>query len=272
MRKGVAFSRPGHPAVQQRAPVEWVRRQAHPMFFRLTAVFSIALALAGCQPYSRSVTGFSSTDKKTLYDFRSEKVAAILPAPATAHKLLSAAFPSYASELRDCKPGQTLAAILGAAEGSFTAAGVKQTAYLVDAGECGTTPRAATRRMLVFGGEKLAANVEAPIGSAILGVYDLDGDRKHEVLLEDGGAGSGEIIKVARLVEFDKDKLATVEDFGRIYDNACAAPGEARSIRASLVYYLPPPPGQKPRFTVELYRAPCPAKGQKPEWQRVSGK
>jgi hypothetical protein len=242
------------------------------MFFRLTIVFFIVLALAGCQHYSRSVTGFSSSDKKILYDFRSENVAASLPAPATAHKLLSAAFPSYVSELRGCKPGQTFATILGAAEGSFTAAGMKQTAYLVDAGECGTTASAATRRLLVFTGSQLAANVEVPLGSAILGVYDLNGDGKQEVLLEDGGAGSGEAIKVARLIEFDKDKLATVEDFGQVYDNACAAPGDARSIRASLVYYLPPPPGQRPRFTVELYRAQCPAEGQKPEWRRVSGK
>jgi len=64
----------------------------------------------------------------------------------------------------------------------------------------------------------------------------------------------------------------TVEDFGQIYDDTCDTDVASKSISASVVYYLPPPAGQKPRFTVEPYRAPCPAKGHEPQWTRVSGK
>ena len=246
------------------------------MFFRLTILLSLLVALAGCkrESYSRSISGFSSTDKKVLYDFRTEPIAPSLPDAATTRRVLSSLYPSHVSDLRECKSGQrhqTAATVHGAAEGSFTAAGLKQAVYLVTAAECGLRPTIATRRLLVFTGGTLTANVEAPIGQTILGVYDLNGDRKHELLLEDGGSGPGEIIKVAKLLEFDKDKLATVEDLGQIYDNACATSAGTPSLRASLVYYFPPPAGQKPRFTVELYRAPCPAAGEKPQWTRVAG-
>jgi hypothetical protein len=186
--------------------------------------------------------------------------------------VLSSAFPSYISDPGQCKPAQprqVVASVLGAVEGSFTAAGLKQTAYLVAAAECGPPSAIATRRLLVFTAGALTANVEAPIGQAILGAYDLDGDRKQELLLEESGIGSGEIIRVARLVEFDKDKLATVEDFGRIYDNTCDAGVPSKSVRASVLYYLPPPAGQKARFIVELYRAACPPAGQAKQWARV---
>jgi hypothetical protein len=247
------------------------------MFFRLAILLSLLATLPACkrESYSRSISGFSSADKKVLYDFRTAPVAPSLPGAVTTRKVLSAVFPSYVSDARECKPEQPrqiLPQIRGAAEGSFTAPGLKQTVYLVAVTECGLPLAITTRRLAVFTAGTPTANVEAPSGSAILGVYDLDGDRKHELLLEDSGTGPGEIIRVAKLLEFDKDKLATVEDFGQIYDNACATSDGGKSLSASVVYYLPPPAGQKPRFIVELYRAPCPSKGQQPQWTRASGK
>ncbi|MGB9105741.1 MAG: hypothetical protein WCC59_13355, partial [Terriglobales bacterium] len=107
------------------------------MFSRLAIVVALLLALAGCnwEPYSRSNSGFSSLDKKILYDFRPHEPAAEPGVDAaTTRKILSAVFPSYLSALRACKagpeanaPGQIVPAIRGAAEGSFTAAGLKQT-------------------------------------------------------------------------------------------------------------------------------------------------
>lgn len=92
------------------------------------------------------------------------------------------------------------------------------------------------------------------------------------MLLKDEQAAKETRFEVAQLVEFDRNKLTTVEDFGQIYSGTCDTNQASKSISASVVYYLPPPAGQKPRFTVELYRAPCPAKGQQPQWARVSGK
>ena len=252
------------------------------MLFRLAIVVAFLLALAGCdrEPYSRSNSGFSSLDKKILYDFRPHEPAADAEVDAaTTRKILSAVFPSYLSAIRECQagpeanpPGQIVPAIRGAAEGSFTAAGLKQTVYLIDVGECSHDPVSSTRRLVVFTAGALTANVEASMGAGNLRAYDLNGDGKNELLLQAGHTGQGEWIEVARLVEFDKDKLATVEDFGQIYDDTCDTDVASKSISASVVYYLPPPPDQKPRFTVELYRAPCPAKGQPPQWARVSGK
>jgi hypothetical protein len=252
------------------------------MLSRLAILVVALLAFAGCsrESYSRSNSGFSSLDRKILYDFRRREPAADTPVDdATARKILSPVFPSYLPSLRDCKsgpeanaPGQIVPSIRGTAEGSFTAAGLKQTVYLIDVGECSLDPVSSTRRLVVFTAGALTANLEAPAGTGSLRTYDLDADGKSELLLQGGHTGAGEWIEVARLVEFDKDKLATVEDFGQIYDDTCDTDMASRSVSASVVYYLPPPPGQKPRFTVELYRAPCPTKGQPPQWTRVNGK
>ncbi len=250
------------------------------MFLRLAIVVAFLLALPGCsrESYSRSNSGFSSLDKKVLYDFRRHEPAADAEVDtATARKILSTVFPSYLPALRACKtgfeasaPAQIVPAIRGAAEGSFTAAGLRQTVYLIDVGECSHDPVFSTRRLVVFTSGTLTANLEAPPGAGILRTYDLNVDGKNELLLQGGHTGRGEWIEGARLVEFDKDRLATVEDFGQIYDDTCDTDVASKSISASVVYYLPPPADQKPRFTLELYRAPCPAKGQEPQWTRVS--
>jgi hypothetical protein len=252
------------------------------MLSRLAIVAALLLTLAGCnrESYSRSNTGFSSLEKKILYDFRLRGPAADAEVDAaTTRKVLSAVFPSYLTAMRACKagpeanqPGQIVPAIRGAAEGSFTAAGLKQSVYLIDVGECSHDPVVSTRRLAVFTAGALTGNVEAPMGTEHLRTYDLNGDGKSELLLQGGHTGRGEWIEVARLVEFDKDKLMTVEDFGQIYDDTCDTDVASKSISASVVYYLPPPAGQKPRFTVELYRAPCPAKGRQPQWAPVGAK
>jgi hypothetical protein len=252
------------------------------MLSRLAIAVAFLLALAGCnrEPYSRSNSGFSSLDKKILYDFRPHGPAADAEVDAAStRKILSAVFPSYLPAMRACKagqeantPGQIVPTLRGAGEGAFTAAGLKQAVYLIDVGECSLDPVVSTRRLVVFTAGTLTANVEARLGTENLRVYDLNGDGKSELLLQGGHAGRGEWIEVARLVEFDKDKLAIVEDFGQIYDDTCDTDVAAKSISASVVYYLPPPAGQKPRFTVELYRAPCPAKSHEPQWTRINAK
>lgn len=252
------------------------------MLSRFAIVAALLLTLAGCnrESYSRSNTGFSSLEKKILFDFRLHRPAAEAEVDAaTTRKVLSAVFSSYLTAMRACKagpeanaPGQIVPAIRGAAEGSFTAAGLKQNVYLIDVGECSHDPVVSTRRLVVFTAGALTGNVEAPLGTEHLRAYDLNGDGKSELLLQGGHTGRGEWIEVARLVEFDKDTLMTVEDFGQIYDDTCDTDVASKSISASVMYYLPPPAGQKPRFTVELYRAPCPAKGRQPQWAPVGGK
>lgn len=249
------------------------------MSSRFVIFLSLIVVLAGCkrESYSRSSSGFSSLDKKLLYDFRNQPAKPAQLDATTSGKVLSAVFPSYLSNRRQCKAGaatpgagQIAPALRGAAEASFTAAGLKQTSYLMDTGECGQNPAATTRRLVIFTAGEVTANVQLPFGDAILGTYDLDGNGKHELLLEGGQAGPGGLIQTASLVEFDKDKLVTVEDLGQVYDDACGTTQPSKSVTARVVYYLPPPAGMKPRFTVELYRAPCPVSGQAMNWTRAT--
>jgi hypothetical protein len=121
----------------------------------------------------------------------------------------------------------------------------------------------------VFTSEKLTTDVETGMGAAILGAYDLDGDGKNELLLEGGGKGAGERAAIAKLVEFQKDTLETVEDLGEVYSDPCELALHDQPLTARVFYYLPPPKGQKARFTVEVYRAPCPVNGKDPQWTRA---
>lgn len=244
-------------------------RAAAPIFF-LPALACLAMALTGCnrEPYSRSGTGFSALDKKVLYDFRNLPPAPPAIDETTKAKVISAAM--HAASVPNCRP-ESSAQIGGSADGSFTAAGLKQAVYLVEVGRCEREAEP-VRRLVVFTAGAFTAKADVTWSDAILGTFDLNADHKNELLLGGGRVDQGQVIRIAKLVVFDKDRLATVEDFGQIYDDTCGTTLAAKSMTASVVYDLPPPPNQKPRFTVELYRAECPVQGRPPRWERVSGR
>jgi len=119
--------------------------------------------------------------------------------------------------------------------------------------------------------QKLAPALAANGANQVLTVSDVNRDGRNEYLLGGSRSVQGQTTRSAVLVTFDKDKPITVEDFGQVYDDNCQTNFDSKSITASVLYYLPPPPNGKPRFNVELYRAPCPAASQQSNWQRVSG-
>jgi len=119
--------------------------------------------------------------------------------------------------------------------------------------------------------QKLAPALAANGANQVLAVADVNRDGKQEYLLGGSRSVQGQITRSAVLVILDKDKPFTMEDFGQVYDDNCQTNFESKAITASVIYFLPPPPNGKPRFNVELYRAACPAPGQQPDWQRVSG-
>jgi len=260
------------------------------MIFR-HAIILIALALLACnrEPYSRSNSGMSALDKKVLYDFR----GTVLPAPprldaTTERRVLGAA-------LRDrfvkCPSGQqpgVLPHIAAAAAGSFTAAGAKETAYLVQVGACDGNPASGANRLLVFAGDRLVAAADTRYFH-ILKTYSLTGgDGGDELLLAGGRGRMGEINTDAALVRFDKNALATVENFGSVYHDLCGmfrgASEQARKdlvakgfdpiMDALVISYLPRPDRRTPPFVAQRYRAPCPAnENEKPgNWVRVGEK
>jgi hypothetical protein len=257
------------------------------MFNRAVLIVALA-ALSGCQPYSRSTGGVSALDKQVLYDFRNPA----LPAPppldeATQRRVLSAVSLKYYDDPAQCRAGNhssgnTVLRAIGAAHGSFTAPGAKETVYLVEVARCGEKRASPTNRLLVFAGDHMAAAAETRY-SAILKTYDLDSDHVTELLLSATNARIGEVTTEASLVRFDKKALIALEDFGSVYHDSCgyfrslsaeqrklAAKGVGPVADALVISYLPRPAGQMPSFFAERYHASCPAgANQKPAgWTR----
>ncbi len=253
----------------------------------LAAAVVSCLLLVACEPYTQSNSGVSSLQKKVLYDFRDENISRPHVDPKTERGVLQSIAPHYFTRTGDCPraAGVSNAVVLriaGLSAGSFTGAGKTETAYLIDYVKCNEDPARRSNRLAVFSEDKLIAVAEVP-ELVLLKSYDLNGDGINELLLSGGVARVGEVRSSARLVQFDKAELKTVEDFGTVYDNACgmfAGAGERRRelhnggvdpiIDAVLIAYLPRPGNQMPSFTAQRFRADCPGENRPPRWTEVT--
>jgi hypothetical protein len=238
---------------------------------------ALCLSLVSCkglvEKYTRSNSGTSALEKKVLYDFR------VAPASIrhvvsrdTERQVLSAIPPASCPEA----PGQLRPAlrILSAVEGAFTYAAEHETAYLISGLPCGWPDR-----ILVFSSGKLQASADTAF-SAIAGTYDLNHDDKNELLLATQRSKDGIVDREAALVDFEKNALHPVEDFGTVYHDPCAlfvniddakrkeliVGGRSPFLEAVVFYYLPRPGQQMPSFTAERYRASC---STPTKWERL---
>lgn len=266
-----------------------------PIAFRLLGIAAVLALLASCEPYSRSNSGVSALEKKVLYDFR----AATAPAPRldqnAARKVLSSVSPQYAYQ-RDCPASisryQTpVFWISGHADGSFTAPGSRQSAYLVYRVSCGPENSGPTL-LVILSGDKLVASAEIPgtafrgssdTSAQLLKTFDLNANGTNELLLAISSVSSQNSGTTAELVEISNGKLTTIEDFGAVYHSPCEgfAPMTAQQkelrdkavepvIDAVVLWYLPQPSQQMPNFTAQRFRADCPAPGQQPQWKEIA--
>ncbi|HVF51865.1 MAG TPA: hypothetical protein VNA19_17405 [Pyrinomonadaceae bacterium] len=202
---------------------------------------------------------------QVLFDYRKDKGLARpeLP-PEELRKIYVAA---YGDEYEKLEP-----LIRSAAEGVFTEAGARQTAYLVQpnsAGEAGDAVPATGANLVIFEGEKLAANVAVGGGNfirrvnhyaSILHLSDLNGDGVNELLLGASYLNRGINISWARLVEVRDGKLKLIRDFGVIDEDTCDTERQAR-VTSGVIRATTEKGGAWPRFKVDFYRGPCPAGG-----------
>lgn len=229
-------------------------------------IATLCLTLVSCksvvEKYKVSSSGTSSVDKRELYDFRTtfQNVN-----PAVGEKTLSMLLAT--NDQPKCKSPQRPPKVAALAEGAFTYAAEKETAYLVVPWQCSTA-----NRLIVFSGDKLQAASDTNFHT-ILKTYDLNGDDKNEILLGVETTKNGVINREASLVNFEKNTLHSVEDFGIVYHDPCAAlapadeakrkqstaGGRSPFAEAVVIWYLPRPGNQMPSFTAVRYHAPCPA-------------
>jgi serine/threonine protein kinase/S1-C subfamily serine protease len=166
------------------------------------------------------------------------------------------------------------ATVTGVAEGSFTAAGVKQTAYLIDTNSGSPTDQGGPKYLAIFSGETLVADFPVPSLSLVLQTFDLNRDGINELLLGSHYTQKGEVVEWAKLVQVAQGRLRIIKDFETTYRSTCGSEAASEKvIAASAIFYPPAATGQLPDFRVDNFKAACPPEGSEvssEQWKYTS--
>lgn len=227
------------------------------------------------------------TGRRTLVDFRKERH---IPPPrisaATQRMVLSKMFRRYLNDPGQCnqnfnagnssdylaaarRAGEIVPSIYNMATGSFTAAGQQQTMYLVSVSECNASHADAfgTKRVAIFNGQQLVADLDVNFKDNIDLKTDLNGDGVDELLLTSVDTHQGVVEQMATLVNFQNRRMQVVYDFGLIVEDSCASLMPGSASKASVLYATPGLPGAMPTFTMENYQAGC---NKSRRWRLIS--
>jgi hypothetical protein len=155
--------------------------------------------------------------------------------------------------------GQIVPSILDMATGSFTVPGRPETLYAISVSECNAShaDNFGTKRIAIFAGEQLIADVDANFNSSIVRKTDLNGDGQDELLMTGGDMNQGIAIEIANLVDFKDGRFRVIEDIGTVAEDSCASGMPDSSIKASVVSIADAPAGKMPALRIDNYEASC---------------
>lgn len=213
--------------------------------------------------------------RQVLFDFRKENTRkAPKVTPATERMVLSKVFRKYLTDENKCssnfaggddylasarKAGQIVPAIGNSETGSFTAPGQVQTAYVIWVNECGAThaDNYGSKRIAIFSGQQLIADVDNDFNGSIVRKSDLNIDGIDELLVSAGDMAQGTLMEVAELVEFKDGRRRVIEDFGTVVEDSCASGFKGSSSKASVLSISDLEPGKMPKLRIDNYVASC---------------
>ena len=226
-------------------------------------------------------------DRQLLFDFRVEDEATpVKIAPATERMVLSKVFRKYLTDANRCnsqfdagetedylaaarKAGQIVPSISDVETGSFTAAGQTQTLYVIDVRECNAShaDNFGTKRVAIFSGQQLVADVDAEFARNVIRKLDLNSDGINELLMTSGDMAQGTLTEMATLVSFQNGRRQVIQDFGSVVEDSCASGFPGSTSDASVLYISDVVQAAMPKITQENYSANC---GRKRRWRLVS--
>lgn len=224
--------------------------------------------------------------KRVLVDFRlGQNGTTPSIAPATQKLVLSKVFPKYLTDdskcSRDFEPrgddrlksardaGQFAPSIVDVATGSFTAPNRTETAYVISVNECNASHADAygSKRVAIFNGQELVADVDSDFKSHVVRKTDLDGNGINELLLGSSDISQGTVTEMVSLVDFQNGRKRIIDDLGTVSEDSCASGLPGSSSRASVISISDAPPGTMPGLRMDNYQASC-RKGKR--WRFVS--
>jgi hypothetical protein len=227
-------------------------------------------------------------DRQVLLDFRIDrKISEVRIAAATQRNVLTKVFRRYLTDSNRCnseidtskgadplaearKAGQIVPSIVDMTTGSFTAPKQTQTLYVISVSECNAShaDNFGTKRVAIFSGAQLVADVDADFASSIVRKTDLNSDGIDELLMTTGDMSQGTVTEMATLVSFQGGRRRVIQDFGSVVEDSCAAEMAGSTSDASVLYISDAVPGNMPKITQENYTSSC--RGKTRKWRLVS--
>jgi hypothetical protein len=239
-------------------------------------IFIISLMLGLCIAVQAQTPVSPKAARQVLMDFRADRNTPPLKIPAATRKMvLSKLFRRYLTDDSKCNrsfegtgadplkaardAGQAVPDVVDMATGSFTAAGQVQTLYVVSVNECNAShaENFGTKRVAIFAGQQLVANVDVDFKNTILKKTDLNGDGIDELLMSAGDMHQGIVDEVAVLLEFTKGRMRVIQDLGSVVEDACPSEAPGSMSTAAVVSVIAIGPGMMPKLRVENYEKKC---------------
>ena len=230
-----------------------------------------------------------STNRQVLLDFRADNRSGMVApkiSPATERIVLSRVFRKYLKDPNKCnqqfnagnasdylaaarKAGEIVPGISAVATGSFTASGESQTLYVISVSECNAShaDNFGTKRVAIFSGQQLVADVDVDFRQSIERKTDLNGDGIDELLMSTSDMHQGVVEETAALISFQNGRVQVVQDFGFVVEDSCASLMPGSVSKAAVLYTTPGAPGAMPKLTQENYQTGC---GKSRRWRLFS--
>jgi hypothetical protein len=218
----------------------------------------------------------ASPPKQILFDFRSDKrTPPPKISPSIQRSVLSKVFRRYLTDQNRCRSdfgasgndylaaarraGQFVPSIVDTTNGSFTAAGQTQTAYLISVGECNAShaDNFGSKRLAIFAGPQLLVDLDIDFNSRILRKTDLNGDGIDELLLSASDMAQGILVETATLFTFQNGKAAVIEDFGQVSEDSCASGMPGSGVKAAMISITTASGARMPKLKIDNYESAC---------------
>jgi hypothetical protein len=214
-------------------------------------------------------------ERKLLFDVREPRQEQAPPSTEEQTKLFDMLFPqriktepcaesqSKTTIEEDLAAGRISPRLLTSIQGSFTAVGKKQTAYLIDLRECnaphGRVDRFSTVVWALVEGETVLSQTKAKYRADDVSLLDINEDGTDEIIASLSRPGrDGRYTRVSILMA-QEQKISLVEAFDskEAMHNRCSFK-ENPSLKVVVHYFIPTSPGKLPEFVQEEVPTECP--------------